>query len=156
MIATIARGTAAVTFGLLTAVAPLLSGPAQAMTTPRGPETAYHYEWNDGGPSDGPVYYHTYYCNGTTGVTACFDADGDDIFVKDTKADGFSAVMRWHTDYGRWGTCRNRLGSGTWALCNKNLQEASHTMTWRATRYNGNTGKWVAPESNDFTMNTAG
>ena len=155
MFATIAKAATAATCGLLMAATPMLAGPAQAKVASNGTQAAYTYEWNEAVKSGAPLYYHGYYCNGTTGATACFDPDGDVIYVKDIKADGYSAVMRWYTDYGRWGTCRNANGAGTWAKCNKDFAEG-HTITWRATQYNGDTKKWVNPESNDFSMNTSG
>ncbi|MFD2081491.1 hypothetical protein SAMN05421678_106190 [Actinopolymorpha cephalotaxi] len=54
--------------------------------------------------------------------------------------------MRWYTDYGRWGTCRNALGAGKWGVCDKDFAE-DYTLYFRASRYDGDTGDWVSPES---------
>ncbi len=152
MLAGIVRGVAAGAFGLLVAAAPVLTATAQAQTTPRGPETAYSYEWNNAKASAAPT--GDYYCAHTTGSLVCFKPDGDKIYVKDTKGDHYSAVMRWYTDYGRWGTCRNALGSGKWGVCDKDFAEQSHYLAFRATRYNGQTKAWVDPQSEEATIST--
>lgn len=152
MITRIAKGAAAATFGLALTATPMLSGSAEAKVAPGGPESAYSYEWNNAVKSAAPT--GAYYCAHTTGSLACFKPDGDHIYVKDTKADGYSAVMRWYTDYGRWGTCRNALKAGTWGVCNKDFAEKPHTLYFRATRYNGTTGKWVSPESLEASVST--
>jgi hypothetical protein len=60
--------------------------------------------------------------------------------------DAASAVARGYTDYGRWGTCRNDHGYGTWAVCNQAFKEG-HTIYYRAAPYDGDTGKYVGSES---------
>lgn len=150
MISRIAKGAAATGFGLLMAAAPMVAPAAQAKIVTPTPESAYSYEWNNAVASSGPS--GSYACISTTGSKVCYKADGDKIYVKDTKKDGFSAVMRWYTDYGRWGTCRNKLGYGKWGVCDKNFAEYDsngdhYWLNYRASRYNGDTNKWVEPES---------
>lgn len=154
MITRIIKGAAATTCGLLMAAMPMVATSAQAQSSAVGSDAtpSYTYEWNNAVKSAGPS--GDYYCASTTGSLACFKPDGDVIYVKDTKADGFSAVMRWTTDYGRWGTCRNALKAGTWGTCNKNFAEKPHYLAFHATRYNGDTGKWVKPESELSTIST--
>ncbi|GIH15157.1 hypothetical protein [Rugosimonospora africana] len=41
----------------------------------------------------------------------------------DRASDGASAVARWYTDYGRWGTCHNAHGYSTWAVCDKDFAD---------------------------------
>jgi hypothetical protein len=67
---------------------------------------------------------------------ACWVADGDVWYVQDTKADDHSASVLWEdwacndsgsfpcNDLRREGICRNTLGSGTWAKCDKDYPEA--------------------------------
>ncbi|MEV1006807.1 hypothetical protein [Streptomyces sp. NPDC049881] len=56
----------------------------------------------------------------------CFQHNGDDITVKDTWADGFRAVVKWETDYGREGSCHNALGEGWTVICDYNFAEKKH------------------------------
>src|SRR5688500_3220314 len=61
-----------------------------------------------------------YECVGSTGVTVCYMPYGDKIFVKDTTADGYSAVGEWFidtTDGYRSGACVNKHTAGTWGQC---------------------------------------
>jgi hypothetical protein len=68
-------------------------------------------------------------CVTVTGAQACFEAYGDKWWVKDTVADGASAVVYWDNyrngSLYRIGRCENRLGSGNWGVCNKNYYEGS-------------------------------
>jgi hypothetical protein len=83
---------------------------------------AYSFEWDEGAKSSAVITIDDV-CYGMDGSTVCFRANGDQIWVFDSKSDGFSAVARWYTDYGRWGTCRNAHGYNTWAVCNKDFKE---------------------------------
>ncbi|MEU7136051.1 hypothetical protein [Streptomyces sp. NPDC046261] len=84
-------------------------------------------------------------CIASTGVITCFDKAGDKVYVKDTKADGKSAVGLWRTDYGRSGGCRNKLTAGKWAQCNYNMREGGNIQLQNA-RYDGETRKFIYPE----------
>ena len=69
-------------------------------------------------------------CVSTTGVTACFAAGGDLIYVKDTVADGDGVQGHWQNYTGgtepyRTGVCLNGLGYGHWGVCNKDFIEGS-------------------------------
>ncbi|MFD1149021.1 hypothetical protein [Saccharothrix hoggarensis] len=79
-------------------------------------------------------------CAVTTGATACFEAEGDKWWVRDTAADSASAEAGWQNIYQgsfyRAGVCRNSLGYGTWGVCNKNYYENS-TVKWAACVYDG-------------------
>ncbi|MBZ4321060.1 hypothetical protein [Streptomyces huiliensis] len=79
-------------------------------------------------------------CITSTGVKTCFDKDGDKVYVKDTKANGKSAVGLWATNYGRTGGCRNKLGEDKWAVCNYNMREEGHIQLENA-QYDGETRK---------------
>ncbi|GLW34281.1 hypothetical protein [Actinoplanes regularis] len=85
-------------------------------------------------------------CVSTTGATACLEAYGDILWVKDTAADSASAVADWDNYVGgtltRWGYCRNSPGSGKWAYCNKNFTEGSE-LRLRAAVYDGSEGTWI-------------
>ncbi|MET9023143.1 hypothetical protein ABZV93_24525 [Actinopolymorpha sp. NPDC004070] len=151
MIARVIKAAATTGFGLLMAAAPMVAPAAQAEIVTPGPESAYSYEWNTGVLTSGPS--GTYHCISTTGSTACYKPYGDKIYVKDTKADGYSAVMRWYTNYGRWGTCRNPYKAGTWVVCDKDFAEGSW-LNFRASRYDGETKKWIGPESDLMASTT--
>jgi hypothetical protein len=131
----IMKGAAAGVLGLLTVVAPMAAAPASA---------AYSFEWNNA--VAGMPNLDSLACIATPVAEACFQANGDKIWVKDTSSDWYSGVARWYTDYGRWGTCRNALGAGKWGVCNKNLAEG-HTFSWRASRYDADTDAYIGPES---------
>jgi len=91
------------------------------------PAAAYAYfgtEVNQAAAVSGPS--GDYVCvTPSTGVTVCFRPLGDDFFVKDTKADGYSAVAAWQMNgwEPRTGSCVNSLGAGKWGWCNKDLTE---------------------------------
>ncbi|MEV4619427.1 hypothetical protein AB0J74_12055 [Asanoa sp. NPDC049573] len=135
MITRLVKGLAAGVAGVAVAVA-LGAAPASA---------AYSYEWDEGPLSEGPT--GTFYCVQTDYSGVCFEPYGDKIFVLDlSSADHASAVARWVTDYGRWGTCRNAHGAGTWAVCDKDFKEGA-TLKFRAAQYDGDTGTWWGEES---------
>ncbi|WP_345456538.1 hypothetical protein [Nocardioides marinquilinus] len=73
-------------------------------------------------------------------AAACFEADGDQIFVRDYLRDGRAAVAWWQIETRkgqtkRIGGCLNRHGSGTASVCNKNFDEDDviylRTGVWR-------------------------
>lgn len=69
-------------------------------------------------------------CVTVTGAQACFEAYGDKWWVKDTSSDGASAVVIWDNyrngSLYRQGECQNRMGAGSWGVCNKNYYEGSN------------------------------
>lgn len=85
------------------------------------------------------------------GAYACFKYNGDDFYVKDTKADGRSADAIWEFNIrcgsGHWclyrqGICRNGSGNGTWVRCNKDFYENDElwftdavSVGWNITNY---------------------
>jgi hypothetical protein len=100
------------------------------------------------GSGDTPAEWGDEYdCIGSTGVTVCFMPYGHKIFVKDDKADGYTAVGEWFIDTGdgyRSGSRVNKHTAGTWAQCNKDFPE--DRIRYRGARYNsGNSvdgGEW--------------
>ena len=68
-------------------------------------------------------------CTETTGAKICYVKDGDKWYVKDTVADGYSALAYWSSYLNhkahRRGYCRSGLGSGVWGVCDKNYTEGS-------------------------------
>jgi hypothetical protein len=135
MLARLLKGAAAGLVGMAVAV-PLAAAPASA---------AYSYEWQEGAASEGPT--GTFSCIQTDYSGVCYEPYGDKIFVLDlSSADHNSAVARWLTDYGRWGTCRNARGAGQWVVCNKDFKEGA-MLGFRAAQYDGDTGAWWGPES---------
>ncbi len=133
----------AVAAAVAAAIGSLVAAPG-AVAESNSAAPAYSFEWNEA--VQGTHVWDGDTCAVTTGAYVCFQPYGDKIWVQDTKADGYSAVARWYTDYGRWGTCRNANGSGTWAVCNKDFVENSH-LYFRASRYDGDTDVYISPES---------
>ncbi len=139
MLGRMTRVAVAGLFGALAVGTPIASVPANA---------AYSFEWNNAVAHRPPGGFNT--CVTTTGAEACYLDYGDQIWVKDTKADGYSAVARWYMRDGRYGTCRNKLGAGKWGVCDKEFDE-SDLIHYRASRYNGSSGNYVEPESRETT-----
>lgn len=108
---------------------------------------AYSFEWDEGtkaygpGESDWPAT-----CTNSVGADVCYQPHGDYIWVYDDQADGYSAVARWYTSYGRWGTCQNTYTAGEWVLCNKDFAEGE-TIHFTATQYRSSTNEYVGDES---------
>jgi hypothetical protein len=121
---------------------------ATVLLTPSAASAAYYGSETDYGTEVSAPSDSLKPCTSITGARVCFQSDGDYFYVKDTKADGYSAVVDWF-DGGstRRGACVNKHGEGAWARCNKNFVEG-HNITFRAARYNsGNpvdSGGWVA------------
>ncbi|MFI9237197.1 hypothetical protein [Streptomyces sp. NPDC053079] len=90
-------------------------------------------------------------CITSTGVITCFDKAGDKVFVKDTAADGKSAVGLWKTNYDRAGGCRNKLGAGKWAECNYNMREGGYIQLQNA-RYDGDSGRFTYPNPRVYSI----
>ena len=94
------------------------------------------WRWTDPG-GDWCAWAHT-------GVTACWEPDGDLFYVKDTREDGYAAVIEWQFEdwdhNWRDGSCVNKLGAGHWGVCNKNLPEDGSGYM-NGARYNS--GKFV-------------
>lgn len=97
-------------------------GATLTLMTPSAAFAYYGDELNYAVASSGPTGDYT--CTTVSGATACFKPNGDDFFVKDTKADGHAAAADWlYSNYARTGACVNTLGSGTWGVCNKDFTE---------------------------------
>jgi hypothetical protein len=77
-------------------------------------------------------------CIAVSGATACFQSNGDRWWVKDTVADGLSAISAWANYHGaslyRYGICANRLGNGHWGYCSKNYAEGTE-IDWQSCKY---------------------
>ena len=134
MIRTIIKGTMAGALGLVATAMPGVAAPASA---------AYSFEWDEAALAS-PT--GTMVCTNNVDAYACVQADGDKIWVYDNSPDGASAVARWYTDYGRWGTCRNAHGAGTYAVCNKDFKEG-HTFYWRTSLCDAEIQDYVGVES---------
>ncbi|MFI5732154.1 hypothetical protein ACIA49_18665 [Kribbella sp. NPDC051587] len=88
-----------------------------------------------GAPPEGAIGV---WCVSTTGAKACFQAYGDKVWVKDTKANGDSAAgtisdtetsMSWHRE------CFNTRGAdGGWVMCNFDVPENSEGLLWAANK----------------------
>lgn len=100
--------------------------------------SAITYEWNVASSGSVPSYLP---CIENTYAKACFDHNGDFLWVKDKYGDGESAVADWYYCYAtadgcetnRRGGCRNALSAGSWGYCNKELAETGH-VRFRACR----------------------
>ncbi|GAB3960301.1 hypothetical protein [Micromonospora vulcania] len=111
-----------------------LVGVASTLLTPTAASAAYYGdETNYTAISSGPT--GDYVCVDHTGVTVCLKPNGDELYVRDIRADGYAAVLEWNLQSGRWGSCVNNLGSGNWGLCNKDFPE-SDRIYFNGARYN--------------------
>ncbi|MEH1129403.1 hypothetical protein [Micromonospora sp. CPCC 206061] len=121
-------------------VATLLT-PAAAQAAYYGSETDYAVATRAPEGADGVDYF----CASHTYVVVCVMPYGDKIYVADLKKDDYAAVGEWMVETDpyptiRYGSCVNKLGGGTWGLCDKNFPE-NKTAYVRAARYNS--GKLV-------------
>ncbi|NUP77763.1 MAG: hypothetical protein HOV96_09485 [Nonomuraea sp.] len=62
-------------------------------------------------------------CTSNPVVKACFQSDGDKIYIKDMKADGQAAYTDWAILGGRYGQCATKLRAGNWGVCDKDFPE---------------------------------
>lgn len=124
------------------------AGTASAEPSDSVSTLATTHEWDRGVPGDGNAvgtvcgdpyggaYYQNYASRG------CFNPNGDLVYAVDKKADGKSALVEWRSYRNgvllRQGYCRNALGAGTVAKCNKDFSESS-TIYWRAGTYDAET-----------------
>jgi len=93
-------------------------------------------------------------CAKTTGSIVCYERTGDKVWVKDTLADGTSAVAKWSFSFGsRVGYCRNRLGASRWGVCDHEFDE-EFTFQWWAARYDKDTNGFLGPWSKGRTSRT--
>ncbi|GAB3856155.1 hypothetical protein ACFPIJ_58990 [Dactylosporangium cerinum] len=121
-------------------VAAAAAGVLLALAVPGLASAGYYGDETDyakasGGPTG------QYSCGSSTGVTICFKASDDLIYVKDTKADGYAAAADWYySNSMRTGSCVNKLTAGTWGVCNKNFAE-NQIVWFDPTRYNN--GQYV-------------
>ncbi|BBH63374.1 hypothetical protein ACTI_00590 [Actinoplanes sp. OR16] len=78
------------------------------------------------------------------GSTAYYVDYGDKWYVKDTAADGKSAVVIWeyyiNFEQTRAGMCSNKQGNGTWGSCNKEYDESAGIRA-KACTYDFSAGK---------------
>lgn len=75
-----------------------------------------------------PAAANQYDCNLNSAVRAnggyaCFEANGDHIWIHDTASDSASAIAYWQVSNGTSGSCTNSLGGGAWKDCNYNFDE---------------------------------
>jgi hypothetical protein len=144
------RGTRLRTAGIgLAAVA------AAGLMAPSPASAAGDYEW-DTAVAGSPPSFRSGDCASRSGVTACFEKNGDKWWVKDTAADGHSATASWYNLLGpnlvtyRQGSCVNKLGSGKWGVCNKDYYEfntqnpygTGSYLYWEACVYDASDGTW--------------
>lgn len=90
---------------LATVIAGLgIGGPARAHDTGPPPEANCFIWWAPHVPFD-------------NWVRACFEANGDKLWVEDRNPDGHSVKAFFVTARGWVGDCRNAHGAGTWHAC---------------------------------------
>lgn len=142
-------------------VIPLLLGLVATLVLGlAGPASAITYEWDtaergtDSIPTEMQCVWNDY-------ARVCYHSYGDTFWVRDENSDGQSAVADWRDYSGdtgalrRKGGCRNALGSGKWARCNKNFAEID-TIYFRPCRVNWGAGErtpsecgyWIACKAN--------
>lgn len=139
----------AVPFSVVMAVLVALAAPASAMT------------WEQDYAVSGNVP-QTKTCVSTTGAKACFHADGDVWWVKDTASNGYMAEARWYDlsyegpvngsnnefvyELHRYGACIEY--QGVWGKCGKDYKDSSDPdagyrsdkLVWRACNVDGSGG----------------
>ncbi|NSC25561.1 hypothetical protein FM076_32185 [Streptomyces albus subsp. chlorinus] len=84
-----------------------------------------------GSPSGAPPSGAT--CVSTTGAKACFVANGDAVYVKDTKANGDSVAGTLKSRLpAKWGReCFNNRGAaGGWVKCSFDVPEYQYADLW--------------------------
>lgn len=92
------------------------------------PASAITYEWDTAARGTAPVPSEMH-CRSNDYAKVCYQTYGDQFWVRDDNSDGQSAVADWRNYSGdtgalrRKGGCRNALGSGKWARCNKNFAD---------------------------------
>ncbi|WP_124821770.1 hypothetical protein [Micromonospora ureilytica] len=64
------------------------------------------------------------------GVKACFEAEGDELWVEDGDADGYSVKAYFETAYGNTGECRNAHGANTWHQCGFSYISEQDDIRW--------------------------
>jgi hypothetical protein len=146
----------------------LAGGSALATLALAAPAQAASYEWDTATASSQPSGLS---CEVMTGAEACYEANGDIFWVKDTKADGHSATASWYNHLwngSQWvlyreGSCVNKLGAGHWGTCNKDFYESSSTnpygythgseLEWYACVYDSADGTWHGCSGNLATFN---
>ncbi|BBB02024.1 hypothetical protein RVR_9712 [Actinacidiphila reveromycinica] len=135
-----AAATAAALGGLL-----LVPGTASATPADTAVPSVQAYEWNTAVSGSTPPADCLANAISMTGSEACFERYGDVLWVKDTKADGHSATNSWDNyldgSLYRRGSCVNKLGSGQWGYCNKDMYEGS-VVDYAACVYDAATGGW--------------
>lgn len=75
----------------------------------------------------------------------CFQSYGDKIGVHDRKKDGIGVQVKWETDYGRSGTCRDENSNGGMGYCNYNMKEGQEVRIWLQFTDNGSVIDDIGP-----------
>jgi hypothetical protein len=128
---------AAATVAMLTAVVFGAAAPAQAAPT---------YEWNTAAAASYTSAIQDMPCVSLTGAQACWQQNGDDMWVYDSEPDGNSATFSWY-NYNKAGTlvrqgsCVNKRGAYNWGKCNKDFAEGT-SIEFFACNYRQSTGDW--------------
>jgi len=123
------------------------AAPASASSSRAAPIDPL-YEWNIAKRANPPagLICPTLRVGGENRVFACFERDGDKIWVLDTgRGDGRSATGAWKNYVNgrlyRHGACVNKLGTGNWGVCDKNMRESS-TIYMYACNYETSDNTW--------------
>ncbi|MDC2957490.1 hypothetical protein PO587_23805 [Streptomyces gilvifuscus] len=105
-------------------MAAMLSGVVMATLPLASTASASDYE-GDIAKAGNPAPDASQVCVSTPNTTACFQAEGDFLYVKDLKADGNGVSNDWHLSNGstRRGQCGSTLGAGKWGYCDKDFPE---------------------------------
>lgn len=64
-----------------------------------------------------------YYYGGASYGATCFEWDGDDQWVYDRYSNGWGVGVDLRTNYGKYRTCENTHGAGTWHECKYDHRE---------------------------------
>jgi len=129
------KTTRAVVAGLLATVVAVFAAPAPSMASDDNFFvlcTNGHTSCQTGTEVAGPVGECLMASARVASTIVCVDYDGDYVYVKDNKSDGYPGYAEIQsTDSGVYlRLCRNNHHAGTWAKCNFNWTESS----WKTVR----------------------
>jgi hypothetical protein len=130
-------------------VVPVMAATGLVMVAPHA--SAYSLEYNVAtDPFFDPAWRPSCVTAGDGMGAGCYMAHGDQFEVSDFMPDGRSTGVQWKTDYGRYGLCRNKMGSRSYGFCNKDFAE-NHTITFRYGYCDGDVKDCTVPGSYTWT-----